>query len=188
MRWLDGITKAMDMGLSKLWELVMDREAWCTVVHGVTESQTWLRDGIDWTAPDTHFLLPSTYWAFTIFYLCLPRRRWRPKEGKQLTQCHSYYMIYARPNPSSRLRESGSLRLLRLWVIRGRTDLQAVGKGGGGGSWHTGQPCALPVLVLAASPDWAEWMVPEGYLICMQGKDGRMQGEKKERMDVWMDT
>ena len=61
IRWLDGITDSMDMSLSKLWELVMERETWRAAVHGVTKSQTRLSD---WTELINRSLLSATWRGF----------------------------------------------------------------------------------------------------------------------------
>ena len=62
MRWLDGITDSIDMSLCELWELMMNREAWCAAIHGVTKSRKWLRD---WTE------LKSLTKLYTGFFLIL---------------------------------------------------------------------------------------------------------------------
>ena len=80
MRWLDGITDSMNMSLSKLWELVMDREAWCAAVDGVAKS----RSGLSWTE-----FMQQLYEEGTIIKLILLTRTMRPREVKYFPHGHT---------------------------------------------------------------------------------------------------
>ena len=108
MRWLDGIINSMDMSLSKLGELVMDREAWHAAVHGVPKSWTWLSD---WTETE----LIKTHWPFRLhWWASLPWGGWELPQPLIVEELEQGLLM----QPCARLQLAENSLLAKVYITR----------------------------------------------------------------------